>query len=127
MPERFAVAVIDAGPAGLVTSHHLPAQRIEHVVFEHGRMGETWHSSRWDSFTFVTPNWRVQLPGHPYYGHDPDGFMPRTETVGYSEPYAAAVVASVRVGIQDLGVEPTGEGWLPAASPSHRRPRRIGK
>ena len=68
MPERFAVAVIEAG---LVTSHHLPAQRIEHVVFEHGRMGETWHSRRWDSFTFVAPNWRVQLPGHPYYGHDP--------------------------------------------------------
>jgi putative flavoprotein involved in K+ transport len=110
MPERFAVAVVDAGQADLVTSHHLPTQRIEHVVFEHGWMGETWHSSRWDSFTFVTPNWRAQLPGHPYDGREPDGFTPRTEIVGYSGPYAAAVMAPVRVGIQDLGVEPTGEG-----------------
>ena len=103
MPERFAVAVVDADQAGLVTSHHLPAQRIEHVVFEHGRMGETWHSSRWDSFTFVTPNWTAQLPGHPYDGHEPDGFTSRTEIVGYFERYAAAVLAPVRVGIQVLG------------------------
>ena len=28
------------------------------------------------------PNWSVQLPGHPYDGDDPDGFMPRDEIVG---------------------------------------------
>ena len=29
----------------------------------------------------MTPNWSVQLPGHPYDGPDPDGFMPRDELV----------------------------------------------
>ena len=32
-------------------------------------------AGRWDSFCLVTPNWIVQLPGHPYDGDDPDGFM----------------------------------------------------
>lgn len=29
----------------------------------------------------VPPNWSVQLPKHPYYGDDPDGFMARDEIV----------------------------------------------
>jgi putative flavoprotein involved in K+ transport len=124
MPERFAVAVIGAGQA---TSHHLTALGIEHVVIERARVGETWRSSRWDSFTFVTPNWTAHLPGHPYDGHEPDGFTPGTEIVGYFERYAAAVLAPVRVGIQvGTGVEPTGEGGFRLHS-FHRRPGRIGK
>ena len=46
----------------------------------------------------------------PYDRHDPDGFMPRTEIFGYFERYVAAVLAPARVGVQDLRVEPTGEG-----------------
>jgi len=36
----------------------------------------------------VTPNWQCQLPGFPYAGGDPDGFMVRDEIVGYIEGYA---------------------------------------
>jgi cation diffusion facilitator CzcD-associated flavoprotein CzcO len=61
MPERLAVAVIGVGQVGLATRHHLG---IEHVVFERGLAGETWHSG-WDSFTFVAPCWTAQLPEHP--------------------------------------------------------------
>ena len=50
-------------------------------MLERGRVGQTWRG-RWDSFCLVTPNWTVQLPGHPYDGDDPDGFMPRDEIVG---------------------------------------------
>ena len=89
MPERSAVAVISAGQA---ISHHLTALGIEHVALERSRVGETRRSNRWDSFTLVTPNWTAQLPGHPYDGHDPGGFMPGTEIVGYFERYAAAVL-----------------------------------
>jgi putative flavoprotein involved in K+ transport len=64
MPERFAVAVIGIGQVGPATSHHLTALGIEHVVPEHGRVGET-RRNRWDSFTLVTPDWAAQLPGHP--------------------------------------------------------------
>ena len=45
-------------------------------MLEKDRIGETWRR-RWDSFCLVTPNWSVLLPGHPYDGDDPDGFMSR--------------------------------------------------
>ena len=45
------------------------------------------------------PNWSVQLPGHPYDGDDPHGFMPRDEIVGYLERYAASFDAPVHEGV----------------------------
>jgi putative flavoprotein involved in K+ transport len=48
------------------------------------------------SFTLVTPNWTVRLPGFPYQGDDPDGFMPRADVVRYLEQYAASFQAPVR-------------------------------
>ena len=93
----------------MATSHHLTVPGIGRVVHEHGKVDETWHCSRWDSITPVTPNWTAQLPGI-LYGRDRDGFMPRTEIVGYFERYAAVVVAPVRADNQVLRVEPTGEG-----------------
>ncbi|MGH3130093.1 MAG: FAD-dependent oxidoreductase, partial [Gaiellaceae bacterium] len=80
MAERIDVVVIGGGQAGLAASHELTRAGVEHVVLERGRIGETWRG-RWNSFCLVTPNWTVQLPGYPYDGDDPDGFMPRDETV----------------------------------------------
>jgi putative flavoprotein involved in K+ transport len=36
----------------------------------------------------VTPNWQCRLPGHPYAGDDPDGFMVKDEILSWVEPYA---------------------------------------
>jgi cation diffusion facilitator CzcD-associated flavoprotein CzcO len=47
--ESVAVAIVGGGQAGLVTSRGLTKAGLEHVVFERGRVGETWRS-RWDSF-----------------------------------------------------------------------------
>jgi len=82
------VAVIGAGQAGLATSYHLKQAGVEHVVLESGRVAETWRSRRWDSFCLVTPNWTVQLPGAPYRGTDPDGFMNREELVEHFQTWA---------------------------------------
>jgi putative flavoprotein involved in K+ transport len=65
----------------------LATAQVDHVVLERGRIGETWRH-RWQNFCLVTPNWSVQLPGRPYDGDDPDGFMPRDEIVVYLERYA---------------------------------------
>jgi hypothetical protein len=73
--EQIEVIVIGAGQAGLAASHELTSLGVEHVVLERGRIGETWRN-RWDSFCLVTPNWSVRLPGRPYDGTDPEGFMP---------------------------------------------------
>ena len=97
--EDVDVAIIGGGQAGLATSHELTEAGIEHVVLERGRLGETWRT-RWDSFCLVTPNWSVLLPGHPYDGDDPDGYMPRDEIVAYLERYAAGFGAPVREGIE---------------------------
>ncbi len=80
-----------------------------HVVLERGRVGETWRN-RWDTFCLVTPNWTVQLPGHPYKGPDPHGFMPRDEIVATLEDYAGSFGAPVRGGVLVTGVEPMPDG-----------------
>jgi putative flavoprotein involved in K+ transport len=112
MDESIDVAIVGGGQAGLATSHQLTEAGIEHVVLEQGRLGETWRT-RWDSFCLVTPNWTVQLPGHPYDGDDPDGFMMRDEIVAYLERYAAGFGAPIREGIKVTSLaEAPGGGFL---------------
>ena len=108
--EAIDVVVIGGGQAGLAASRELTRAGVGHVVLERGRVGETWRG-RWDSFCLVTPNWTVQLPGHPYDGDDPDGYMPRDEIVGYLERYAAAVAAPVREGVAVSSLAPAGGGF----------------
>jgi cation diffusion facilitator CzcD-associated flavoprotein CzcO len=109
MPERIGTVVIGGGQAGLSVSRELTHAGVEHVVLERGRVAQTWRG-RWDSFCLVTPNWSVQLPGHPYDGDDPDGFMPRNELVAHLERYAAAVDAPVREGVEVSSLRPHSEG-----------------
>src|SRR3954468_24183101 len=90
--------VVGGGQAGLAVSHELTRAGVPHVVLERGRVGQTWRD-RWDSFCLVTPNWSVQLPGHPYDGDDPDGFMPRDHIVAYLERYAASFDPPLREGV----------------------------
>lgn len=110
MPE-ISTIVIGAGQAGLAVSHELARNGVGHVVLESGRIGESWRR-RWDSFCLVAPNWSVQLPGFPYDGDDPDGFMPRDEVVDYLERYAASFGAPVQTGVRITSVGPaTGSGF----------------
>jgi putative flavoprotein involved in K+ transport len=87
--EHLDVIIVGAGQAGLALSHELSASEVAHVMLERGRVGETWRR-RWDTFCLVTPNWTVQLPGHPCSGADPDGFMLRDEIVAVLEGYAGS-------------------------------------
>lgn len=75
------VIIIGAGQAGLCTSYFLSDHGIDHVVLERGVAGDSWRTRRWDSFTLVTPNWTIRLPGAEYRGSDPDGFMGRDDFV----------------------------------------------
>src|SRR5262245_49833970 len=123
MPKRVDAVVIGGGQAGLATSRGLTEAGIEHVVLERDRLGQAWRGL-WESFCLVTPNWSVQLPGHPYDGDDPDGFMPRDEIVAYLERYARATGAPTREGVDVSAVEPrddrftvrTSEGEIDAGS-----------
>jgi len=66
------------------------------VILEGGRVAETWRSRRWDSFCLVTPNWSVQLPGAPYLGPDPDGFMVLADLVAHLQQWRVSFRAPVR-------------------------------
>jgi putative flavoprotein involved in K+ transport len=81
------VAVIGGGQAGLSMSYHLMQHGIDHVVIEAKQAGGEWQDRRWDSFCLVTPNWQCRLPGFPYSGAEPDGFMVRDEITRYLDEY----------------------------------------
>ena len=98
-PGHRTAIVVGAGQAGLAMSHCLSRRGIDHVVLEKNRVGAEWRDRRWDSFCLVTPNWQCDLPGFPYAGTDPHGFMPRDEVVAYLEDYARSFALPVREGV----------------------------
>ena len=116
--------VVGAGQAGLAASHELKVRGIGHIVFERDRIGEAWRR-RWDSFCLVTPNWTVQLPGFPYDGDEPDGFMSRDEVVDYLVRYSRHFDAPVKehTGVDAIRrlrdgqfeIEAGGETWITSA------------
>ncbi|GAA3583315.1 MSMEG_0569 family flavin-dependent oxidoreductase [Amycolatopsis ultiminotia] len=93
------VLVVGGGQAGLSMSHCLTTAGIGHLVLERQRAGHEWRTRRWDSFCLVTPNWQCALPGFPYQGSDPDGFMVRDEIVGYLEDYVRSFDAPLVEGV----------------------------
>jgi putative flavoprotein involved in K+ transport len=66
------------------------------VVLERGEVANSWRCERWDSLRLLTPNWQSRLPGFPYEGADPDGFMTMPEVVERIAGFAAASSAPVR-------------------------------
>jgi putative flavoprotein involved in K+ transport len=73
--------VIGAGHAGLAMSRRFTERSIDHIVLERGEVANSWRTQRWPSLRLLTPNWQTRLPGHPYIGDDPDGFMPVADVV----------------------------------------------
>ena len=100
--------VIGAGHAGLAMSRLLTQAGHDHVVLDRGRIGERWRTERWDSLHLLTPNWMTRLPGWPYSGPDPDGFMPASALVRSLERYATSFAAPVMSGTAVLAVHRAG-------------------
>ena len=93
------VIVVGGGQAGLAMSWCLGEEGIRHVVLERDRIGHAWRAQRWDSFCLVTPNYQCRLPGLPYPGDDPDGFMVKDEILEYVEGYAASFAPPLHEGV----------------------------
>jgi putative flavoprotein involved in K+ transport len=97
--QHLPVIVVGGGQAGLSMSWQLRQRGIAHVIFEKNSVAHAWKTQRWDSFCLVTPNWQCQLPGFPYPGDAPHGFMAKDDIVGYIEAYAARIEAPIREGV----------------------------
>jgi putative flavoprotein involved in K+ transport len=108
--EFVDVVVVGAGQAGLTVSYYLRSFGVEHVVLERGRVGESWRSARWDSFTLVTPNWMTRLPGHLLAAGTAADFLPRDAVVGLLERFAASLPVAEHVDV--LSVSHDGGGYL---------------
>ena len=91
--------VVGGGQAGLSVSWHLKQAGKDHLVLDRGKVADTWRN-RWDSFCLVSPNRLCRLPGFPYDGDDPDGFMLRDEIVDYIERYAASFDPPCRTNVE---------------------------
>lgn len=109
--ERVEVAVVGAGQAGLATSFWLAEREIGHVLLDRDRPGNSWHD-RWVSFCLVTPNWTLDLPGFPYDGDDPDGFLPRDAIADYVVRYREFLDAPVQESIEVLNLHRSDDGWM---------------
>lgn len=96
---KTSVVIIGAGQAGLSASWHLCRMGVDHVVLERNTRFHAWKQQRWDSFCLVTPNWQCKLPGFPYAGDDPEGFMLKDEIVEYVEAFADSFNAPLREGV----------------------------
>ena len=97
--------IIGGGQAGLAASYHLTQAGREHIVLEKDRVGEAWRSQKWDSFTLVTPNWWLRLPGFAYEGDDPDGYLTRDEVIRYVDAYVRHLNPPLRLGVEVTSVE----------------------
>jgi putative flavoprotein involved in K+ transport len=95
LPRRTETVIVGAGQAGLTMSWWLQQAGVEHVLVERREtLGGGWQD-RWDAFRLVSPNFASALPGHPYEGSDPDGFMTRDEIAARVAAYATVVDAPV--------------------------------
>lgn len=111
MPEMIDTIIVGGGQAGLATSYCLRRQGREHIVLERStRVGSAWHQ-RWDSFTLITPNWSIRLPGAEYQGDHPDDFMPKSEIIDYLEKYACEYEMPLVFDSQVSAVEPCEGGF----------------
>lgn len=112
MLNHIDTIIVGGGQAGISTSYYLKKQCREHIVLEKAeRAAQVWRN-RWDSFTLITPNWMTRLPGAPYSGDDPDGFMAKDDVVRYFDEYIEKNQLPIHYGISVKSVEYMGDSYL---------------
>jgi putative flavoprotein involved in K+ transport len=99
------VIIVGAGHAGLSASYYLKHLGLEHVVFERAKIGESWRSQRWDSFTMNTSNRLNVLPGFIYKGKKPEAYSTATEFVKSLEDYVSKFQLPVSENSSVLSIE----------------------
>jgi len=113
MSHEIDTVIIGGGQAGLAISYYLSQEDREHVVLERApAVAHAWRNQRWDSFTLVTPNFQVRMPGAEYEGSDPYGFMSLAQVIEYFDDYVKRFRLPVHCGVEVFTVEQMGPSYL---------------
>jgi len=113
MLHKIETVIIGGGQAGLAISYYLTQESREHVVLERApAVANAWRNQRWDSFTLVTPNFQVRMPGAEYKGNDPYGFMSLAEVVEYFDNYVERFRLPVHCEVEVFSVEKFGDRYV---------------
>jgi len=111
--QSIDTVIVGGGQAGLAISYYLRREGRGHVVLERApAVANAWRNQRWDSFTLVTPNFQVRMPGAEYIGDDPYGFMSRAVVVKYFDDYVERFALPVRCGVAVATVEKAQQGYM---------------
>ncbi|MEJ1241804.1 NAD(P)-binding domain-containing protein [Chryseolinea sp. T2] len=101
----FEVIVVGAGPSGLMCSYYLKHLGLEHILFDRGRLAESWRSQRWDNFRMITPFKANLLPGAKLKTRKPDAYGSAADMVTMLQEYVSAFQLPVTEQAQVLSVE----------------------
>jgi putative flavoprotein involved in K+ transport len=94
-------------------------------VLERGEVANSWRRERWDSLRLLTPNWQSRLPGAPYDGPDPDGYMTGADVVELISRFAVQAGAPVRIGTNVSSLRFADGGYLTTTSHGEIRSRTV--
>ena len=103
------VIVVGAGFAGLSASYYLKKYELDHIVFDLGKIGESWRSQRWDSFKLNSVNKLNGLPGLEYQKNNPDDFGTGTSFISSFEEYVSKYDLPVAENSKVISIEKPGE------------------
>lgn len=116
----YDVIIVGAGYSGLCASYHLKKYGLSHIIFERGRVGESWRSQRWDNFHFNSTNKLNVLPGEKE-ADDPDRFGMVPQFVSSLEQYVSKHKLPVKESSGVISVEKNGEFFQITVLSNHAR------
>jgi putative flavoprotein involved in K+ transport len=112
MTEQIDTIIVGGGQGGLSTSYALKQRGRDHIILEKAdNVAVAWRN-RWDSFTLITPNWMIKLPGAEYKGDEPEAFTLKDDVIAYFEEYVQQFDLPIRYGVRVTSVERNGAGYL---------------
>jgi putative flavoprotein involved in K+ transport len=108
--DRYDVAVVGGGQAGLALGYFLARQGRRFVILEAASEPAAAWRARWDSLKLFTSGRYDSLPGLPFPG-DPDAYPGRDDVADYLTRYVEHFDLPVELGSEVLAVRPGQDGF----------------